>query len=169
MTWDKHITEMCKRAYPRVKMLSKLKYVGTSIEDLVELYCLLIRSITEYCSAVFHSSLTIRLSNKIEAIQKTCLIVILGVMYVDYDSALEMCGLQKLHTRREHRSLQFALQILRRKNTQDIFPLNPSTDTQNMHNTEKFKANKCHTESYRKSTLPYIQCRLNNHFLKLII
>ena len=129
MTWDKHITEMCKRAYPRVKMLSNLKYVGTSIEDLVELYCLLIRSITEYCSAVFHNSLTIRLSNKIEAIQKTCFRVILGVMYVDYDSALEMCGLQKLHTRREHRSLQFALQGLRRKNkTLRIY--SPSTHLQ---------------------------------------
>ena len=68
MTWDKHISDMCKHPSPRIKMLSKLKYVGTSIEDLVELFCLLIRSITEYCNAVFHSSLTLRLTNKIEAI-----------------------------------------------------------------------------------------------------
>ena len=113
MTWYKHISEKCKRAYSRIKMLSRLKYVRTSIEDLVELYCLLIRSITEYCSAVFHSSLTLRLINKIEYIQKTCLKVILGVMYVNYDSALEMTGLQKLHKRREHRGLKFALCGLR--------------------------------------------------------
>ena len=46
------------------------------------------------------------MSNKIEAIQNTCLRVILGVMYVDYISALEMCGLKSLYSRREHRSLR---------------------------------------------------------------
>ena len=34
LCWEKHISEICKRAYPRVKMLSKLKYVGVSTEDL---------------------------------------------------------------------------------------------------------------------------------------
>ena len=68
LTWDKHVSELCKRAYARVKLLTKLKYVGVPIEDLVELYCLLIRSLTEYCSTAFHSSLTLNLRNKIEAI-----------------------------------------------------------------------------------------------------
>ena len=66
LCWEKHISEICRRAYPRVKMLTKLKYVGVSTEDLLELYCLHIRSLTEYCSTVFHSSLSIRLSNKLE-------------------------------------------------------------------------------------------------------
>ena len=82
LTWQKHISEICKRAYARVKMLTKLKYVGIEEEDLIEIYCLMIRSLTEYCSTLFHSSLRKKLSNKIEAIQKTCLKVILGVMYV---------------------------------------------------------------------------------------
>ena len=73
-------------------MLTKLKYVGMKTEDLIELYCMHIRSLTEYCSTVCHSSLTQKLSNKIEAIQKTCLRVILGVMYVDYNAALDICA-----------------------------------------------------------------------------
>ena len=109
LTWNKHISELCKKAYPRVNILTRLKYVGTSEDDLIELYCLLIRSLTEYCSVAFHSSLSIQLSNKIEAIQKTSLRVILGVMYVDYQSALEMCGLDTLFTRRENKSLHFAI------------------------------------------------------------
>ena len=28
LCWEKHISEICRRAYPRVKMLTKLKYVG---------------------------------------------------------------------------------------------------------------------------------------------
>lgn len=138
MSWNKHVSEMCRRAYPRVKMLSKLKYVGTSTEDLIILYCLLIRSLTEYCTVLFHSSLTIRLRNKIEVIKKTCLRVILCEMYVDYESALEMCGLQELHTGREHRSLQFALKCLKNKNTTNMFPHNPSTDPHELRHREKF-------------------------------
>ena len=76
LTWDKHISEICRRAYLRVRLLAKLKYVGVNIDSLVELYCLLIRSLTEYCSTAFHSSLSIRLNNKLEAIQKTSLRVI---------------------------------------------------------------------------------------------
>ena len=144
-----------------------MKYVGVNIDSLVELYCLLIRSLTEYCSVAFHSSLSIQLSNKIEAIQKTCLRVILGVMYMDYQSALEMCGLESLHTRRENRSLQFAIKCTKHKISKAMFPLNPSADTHNMRGREKYKVNMAHTETYRMSTIPYLQRRLNDHESKL--
>ena len=51
-------------------MLTKLKYAGVRIEDLLDIYILFIRSVTEYCAVVFHSSLTIEQSNKLEMIQK---------------------------------------------------------------------------------------------------
>ena len=167
LTWNKHISELCKRSYARVKLLTKLKYVGVEIEELVEIYCLFIRSLTEYCSTAFHSSITINLTNKIEAIQKTCLRIILGVMYVSYEAALEMCGLQTLHIRREHRSLQFALKCTKHKTNKKIFPLNPSTDTHLMRHREKFKVNRSRTEVYKNSAVPYLQRRLNDHFEKL--
>ena len=163
LTWSKQITEMCKKAYPRVKMLTKLKYVGVKTEDLIELYCMHIRSLTEYCSTVFHSSLTQKLSSKIEAIQKTCLRVILGVMYVDYNAALEMCGLKTLHERREHRGIKFAIKCITHPTNSEMFPLNPSKDTHLVRNREHFKVNKCHTEKYKKSTIPNLQVKLNSH------
>jgi len=49
--------------------LSKLKYVGIEIEELINIYKLFIRCIPEYCSTVFHSSLSEELSSKIETIQ----------------------------------------------------------------------------------------------------
>ena len=163
MSWDRNITEICKKAYPRVKMLTKLKFVGVRTEELMKLYRLYIRSLTEYCSSAFHSSLSIRLSNKLENIQKVCLRVILNVMYVSYEAALEMCGLEALHVRREHRSLEFALKCVRHETNKNMFPLNPSTDTHLVRNREVFKVNKCLTESYRKSTIPNLQRRLNLH------
>jgi hypothetical protein len=60
-----------------LSMLTKLKYVGVSTEDLLEIYLLFIRSITEYCAVAFHSTLTVEQAMDIERVQKTCLRIIL--------------------------------------------------------------------------------------------
>ena len=62
-------------------------------------------------------------SNKIERIQKTCLKVILGDMYMDYSSALEMTGLDTLQTRRLKRCLNFSLKSVNHPRNHRIFPL----------------------------------------------
>ena len=77
LSWSRQCREICIKAYSRLQMITKLKYVGTKTEDLLDIYILYIRSITEYCSVVFHSFLTNELSEKLERIQKTCLRVIL--------------------------------------------------------------------------------------------
>ena len=66
LSWNKNCHEICKKAYARLGMLTKLKYVGVSREDLLNIYILFIRSVTEYCSVLFHSSLTQAQSNKLE-------------------------------------------------------------------------------------------------------
>ena len=103
LKWDTHISKICQKAYPRIKVLTKLKYVGSSTEDLIDIYTEFIRSLDEYASTTFHSSLTQKLENKLESIQKTSLRVILGDMYVTHEAALEICGLETLHLRRERK------------------------------------------------------------------
>ena len=44
-----------------------------------------------------------------------------------------------------------------------MFPLNHSKDTHLARNREHFKVNKCHTEKYKKSTIPNLQVKLNSH------
>ena len=48
MSWDKNCKEMCKKAYARLSMITKLKYVGVNIDDLLDIYKLFIRSVAEY-------------------------------------------------------------------------------------------------------------------------
>ena len=81
-------------------MLTKLKYVGVSRKDLLDVCILFIRSVTEYCAVVFHFSLTQDDTRKVEQIQKTCLKLILGEDYLDYDLALSICSIQTLADRR---------------------------------------------------------------------
>ena len=88
-------------------MLTKLKYVGVGTEDLLNMFMLFIRSCAEYCSVVFHSRLTVEQSACIEIIHKTCLRIILNESYVSCEAALEMTGMDTLHSRREQRCLDF--------------------------------------------------------------
>ena len=155
---------MCKRAYSRLTMLTKLRYVGTSVEDLLIIYSLYIRSILEYCAVTYHSSLTQAQSDKIERVQKTCLRVILSDMYISYEAALEMCNLEKLSTRRERRCLNFSLNSLKHETNRKLFPRNDRNLAHNQRKKEHFQVNWARTEAYRKSAIPYCQRLLNKHF-----
>ena len=87
--WTENTKQICIKAYSRVSVISKLKYAGIITEDLLIIYTLFIRSITEYCSVTFHNSLTEDQSHKIETIQSTCLKIILSDNYVSYSAALK--------------------------------------------------------------------------------
>ena len=47
LDWEKNTREICKRAYARMTMLTKLKYVGVPTYDLLDIYILYIRSLLE--------------------------------------------------------------------------------------------------------------------------
>ena len=108
MSWNENTKQICTKAFSRVRMLSQLKYAGISRDDLLTIYKLFIRSVTEYCSVVFHSSLTQKQEQKIELVQKVCLRVILSGEYSDYQSALKLCNLLSLKDRRSDRMVKFA-------------------------------------------------------------
>ena len=145
-----------------------IKYAGVSLEDLVEIYILFIRSLTEYCAVAFHSSLTEEDNRKLEQIQKTCLKVILGEMYVNYTAALEMCGLQLLSTRRQKRCLDFAQKCLKNQNTSRLFPreIIQDSDQHYIRDRDKFEVHFANGDTYETSAIPFCQRLLNEHHRK---
>ena len=145
-------------------MITKLIYAGVPIEDLLNIYILFIRSVTEYCAVLFHNSLTQNEARKLEMIQKTSLKVILGDMYVSYSAALEMCGLQTLATRRQQRCLDFALKCVKHPRMGKLFPKNPENSQHHLRQKEIFRVNFAHTTRYKNSTIPYRQRLLNGYF-----
>ena len=129
------------------------------------LYSLYIRSVLEYCSVLWHSTLTVDQSERIENVQKTCRKIILGSEYDGYTKALEYCALKPLSERREDRCLQFGLKCLLHAIHHRMFPVNLKlqTDTLFTRNKEHFTVNKAKSESYRMSAIPYIQRMLNEY------
>ena len=155
MSWDSNTSELCRKAYSRMSMLTKLRYAGVKTEDLLDVYKLFIRSLLEYCCVVWHSRLNHDASADLERVQKTCLKIILGELYSSYESALEMTGLETLDSRREMRCLSFARKCIKHPKHKNMFPLN--------HNgtKEKFVVNFARTETYKESSIPYMLRLLN--------
>ena len=135
-------------------------------EDLIKIYCSHLRSHAEYCSVVFHDSLTDKQSNAIERAQRVSLKVILGDSYIDYSSAMEMAGLDSLLARRDRRALSYGLKSITHPVLKRHFPLNTALleDEHDIRNRELFNVNFARTERYRNSAIPAIQRRLNEHY-----
>ena len=114
-------------------------------------------------SALWHSGLTLNEEQKVENVQKSSLKIILQEMYIDYETALEITGIQKLSVRRESRCLSFAKKCLKNEQTAKMFPLNPEF-SHNLRYTEKYHVNFAHTENYKNSSVPYCQRLLNKDY-----
>ena len=166
--WTTNTRQICKSAYSRVSMLTKLKYVGVCTDDLLEIYRLFIRNKAEFMSVLWHSSLNSDQEKKIENIQKVCLKVVLQEMYINYEMALEITSFEKLSFRRNSRCLSFAKRCLSNKQTSGMFPLNPEfvQKPSYLRNTEKFQVNFAHTSNYQNSAVPHCQRLLNEDFQK---
>ena len=132
-----------------------------SRDDLLDVYTLFVRSLMEYCSVVWHPSLTCELTSMLERLQKTCLKVILGEDYEHYKTALETTNLQTLYQRREDRCLKFERKCLKPPVNWRLFPLNKNKNNLHASSKEKYIVNFARGEELRNSTIPYLQRRLN--------
>ena len=162
--WNKNTRELCKKGYARVSMITKLKYAGVSIEELIHNYKQFVRVVLEYCSVAWHSSLTERQAHSLERVQAVCLRIILEDNYVSYSAACKMTGLSTLAERRQSRCLDFGLKAIKHPENQSFFPENPIVNTQiATRDSEAYIVNFSRTEAYRKSAIPYVQRLLNKH------
>ena len=104
--------------------------------------------------------MTKKQENAIERIQSTCLKVILGANYNNYEDALRRTGLKTLKQRREDKCFAFSQKCLKHPQLRRLFPRNENV--YQLRNKEEFKVNFAHTEDYRRSAIPYCQALLNN-------
>ena len=149
-------------------MLTKLRYAGETIENLIHIYKQFIRSKLEYCMVAMHSSLTAQQANSLERCQAVCLRIILQESYISYEAAMEMTGLSTLFSRRQKRCLDFSLKCIKHKQNSRFFPRNPNIQNEmEIRNREQFVVNFGRTKAYQTSAIPFCQRLLNEHFNQL--
>jgi hypothetical protein len=102
-----HVSETIKKARRRFWVLRHLKRHGLEEDELLKVYCSILRSVVEFCSVVYGPMLTQDQSEGLERVQSQALKCIYGFEN-SYREILEKTGLEKLSERREKAILKFA-------------------------------------------------------------
>ena len=95
LKWEENTQYIIQRCNSKAWMLRRLKKLGASKDDLIDVYFKQIRSILEFASPVWNPSLTGDDIINLERVQKTVLHIVLGDNYKSYSSALKISGLHK--------------------------------------------------------------------------
>ena len=101
-SWDPFLQFLSNsnRDQQRIYLREQLKRTGIDRVSLIQFYCACIRSVLEYASQAFHSSLPGYLSDQIERIQKRTLSIVYPEL--SYSEALADTNLMSRCERREH-------------------------------------------------------------------
>lgn len=99
-TVKEHVTQTLKKFARLIWVIVNLKKARLEKLTIVRAYTSMIRPVVEYASNVYHTMLTVGLSEKIERCQKRIMKMIFG-FEIPYENALEMAGIERLSARRE--------------------------------------------------------------------
>ena len=128
LSWKSNTSKMCQTAYTRLWMLRRLKPLGASDEELLDIYDKQIRCIVEYAAPVWTSGLTLAESNQLERVQKAAFAIILENRYLSYSRALTIFRRTTLEQRRADLNLKFAKKSLTSEKYQHWFCPNEPSD-----------------------------------------
>ena len=140
-------------------ILRKLYEFNIPREDLVLIYTMYIRSVLEYSSNVWFSSITNEEREDIERVQKVACKIILKEEYMNYGQALLSLNLLSLSDRRQMLAERFALRCLKNNRFKDLFPENSKTI--GLRNEEKYVVKFCKSSRLQNSSIPAMQKILN--------
>ena len=143
----------------RMWVLRHLGHHGFSAADLLKVYKSSILPCHDYCSVVYHSSLTSTQSEQLERLQAQALKCIYGYDY-SYRALLEMSGLTTLKTRQENRCLKFAEKCLANDRLKDWFPTNDNPRA--VRDRPKFKEFPARTCRLANLPLYHLRKKLNS-------
>ena len=92
-----------------------------------------VRGVLEYCSTVWHSSVTVNDSYDIERVQKAAMRLIMGTRYQGYSEALKEMSLDSLEERRKKMALKFIKKSLKQEIFARSFPLRDAFNKKKRH------------------------------------
>ena len=156
LKWKKHVSYLRQKSMSKLWTLRRIKEIGGSTKDLLDVYFLQIRSKCEMACPSWNGSLTVKDIEDLEKIQKTALKIILGQKYTSYKKVLASLKIPFLEQRRQQLSRRFALKI--EKSEKFKIWLIPNRTTRA---SKKYYLPKARTAIYGKSPLMYMAKLLN--------
>ena len=93
LKWHENTAYICQRGYERLWLLRRLKGLGATEIELLDVYDKQVRSMLELAVPVWQPALTQQESKQIERVQKAAFHIILGTNYENYENAIDMINL----------------------------------------------------------------------------
>ena len=107
MKWVSNTNNMVKKANKKLWIVRRLKFLGATELDLVDIYIKQVRCLLELAVPAWHGAITLAEQNDIERVQRSVAYIILGDNYLSYKDALKYLGLDSLKNRRDKLCLKF--------------------------------------------------------------
>ena len=148
-------------------MLRRLKGLGASETELLDVYMKQVRSVLELAVPVWQPALNQQEVKQIERVQRCALYIILGDQYSNYDHAMDLLECDNLNDRRNKLCENFAKKSVKHPKFTNWFCENseapPNISTRGNENKviTKFKPVQTRTKRYHDSPLPYLTDILN--------
>ena len=167
MKWYDNTEYICKKGYARLWMIRRLKGLGASVAEMLDVYQKQVRSVLELAVPVWQPALTQQERREIERVQRCAFYVILGDAYNGYEQALDLLECDNLDDRREKLCQNFAKKAWKNPKYQNWFTLNdeplPTINTRSEATRVRnvLKPIVTRTDRYMNSPLPYLTEVLN--------
>ena len=169
LKWHQHVDFMCQKAMKKTFLLRKLKILELESNLLLDFYLKEIRSILEYGVPVWHSGLTIKMSEKIERVQKICVSIILCSpgKHISYTVGCTLLGIEPLYMRRTELCVRFIQKTSLEPKHSDMFFETDYTHNTRQKNRQKYKEFSYRSKRFYNSPLCYLTRLLNSNPTKL--
>ena len=146
-------------------MLRRLKVLGATESELLDVYDKQVRSVLELAVPVWQPALTLKESNQIESVQKTAFCIILGNQYENYENALNLLGHVQLSIRREKCAKKLPRSVRKNPQYSNLFctEINGPSKTRpsKKKRSNQLKTVPTRTYRYKNSPLHYMTKLLN--------
>ena len=152
------VAEIKRKYRLRLWILRHLAHCGLTKPDLLRVYQSVILPCHDYCSVVYHSSLTTLQSDQLERLQSQALKSIYGYEH-SYRSLLQLTGLKSLRDRREARCNKFAVKAASNPRYAHWFPR--AEQRRALRNRPLFAESRAKTKRLFNSPLYDLRRRLN--------
>ena len=162
MKWVSNTLNMTNKANKRLWILRRLKHLGASDIDLLEVYTKQIRCVLELAVPAWQGSISQAEKTTLERIQKCAAQIILGDSYHSYGDALKTLNLDSLEARRQKLALKFALKAEKNSKFKTWFKLASKTVNTRLKLPKYCDVNANYTR-FARSPISFITRILNLH------
>ena len=160
LKWHKNTKHITTKGFQRLWMLRRLRQLGASQSELIDVYVKQVRSILEFASVVWHPGLTQDNTAQIERVQKSAFAIIIGKDDNSYKNSLQIMNMETLKSRREELSVKFAKKAA--EHQRHITWFEPQTETVNTRLVKvPYMPVNFRTDRFKNSFLPNLASFLN--------